>query len=63
MQGTRRAEVCLFGRSALFGQSALLLLFLFFPVPSFLEVASEHFKCSKNKTEGENKPLWNVAEG
>lgn len=50
------------GQNSLSRQSILLAL-VFSPLfSSSLEVASEHFKCSKNKTEGENKLLWNVAE-
>lgn len=56
--GTQRAEICLFGQSALLSLPPPSLFFFFF----FLEVASELFKCSKKKTEGENKLLWNVAE-
>lgn len=52
-------------KSAFLGKTichCLVFVFVFFPPPSFLEVASERFKCSKNKSEGDNKPLWNVAE-
>lgn len=53
--GTQQTEICLF-----WSVCSVVALFSFFFL--FLEVASEHFKRSKNKTEGENKPLWNVAE-
>lgn len=48
VQGLARQKSCIFGQNTL-SLFAFGVVFFFLPPLLFLEVASEHFKCSKSK--------------